>query len=92
LLAIPLVLLVRNIKGWRFWMYWAVGLLFGPAMILGVSFYSAVRAPNFAGFPGNSMSMVYLAGAISGVTTLIYLLLLRRGQTRAAYHAAAAVV
>jgi hypothetical protein len=92
LLAVPVVLLVRNIQGWRFWMYWGLGLLFGPAMILGISLYSTVRAPNFAGFPGNSISLVYLAGAISGLSSLIYLLLLRRGQVRAAVYESAAVL
>ena len=36
--------------------------------------------------------MVYLAAAISGLTTLFYLLLLRRGQSRAALQASATLV
>lgn len=91
-LAIPMVLLVRNIAGWRFWMYWAIGICFGPAMILAVGFYSAARGMSFAGFPGNYASTVYLAGAVSGLSSLIYLLLLRRAQARAALRASAAVV
>jgi hypothetical protein len=83
-LAVPIVLLVRNIRGWRFWMYWAIGICLGPAIILAVALYSG---PGFAGLPGNSMSLVYLAGAISGLTTLLYLVLLRRGQARAEVHA-----
>ena len=82
LLATPLVLLVRNISGWRFWMYLAIGLCFGPALILAVEFYSAARSPNVAGFPGSSMSIVYFAAAVSGLASLIYLLLLRLGQSR----------
>jgi hypothetical protein len=84
LLAIPIVLFVRNISGWRFWIYFALGAVFGPALILGLAFYSAVRAPSFAGFPGNSMSVVYLAGAISAISSLVYLLLLRSAQKRSA--------
>jgi len=91
-LAIPVVLVIRNIRGWRFWMYWAIGICFGPAIILGVGFYNAIRAGNFAGFPENSMSMVYMAGAVSGLTTLIYLVLLRRAQARPSIPASATVV
>jgi len=38
------------------------------------------------------MFAAYLAAAISGLTTVIYLLLLRRAQARAAVQASAAVV
>ena len=82
LLAIPIVLLVRNIRGWRFWLYCAVGACFGPALILAAALYSAVRTPNFAGFSGDSMSVVYLAGAISTVTTFLYLVMLRNAQNQ----------
>jgi hypothetical protein len=88
-LAIPIVLLVRNIRGWRFWMYWAVGILIGPVLIMAVALYSG---PGLGGLPGGSMSLLYLATAISALTTLIYLLLLRRGQARASVQASAAVV
>jgi hypothetical protein len=82
LLAIPFVLLVRNIRGWRFWMYLTLGACFGPALILGVELYSAVRGMSFEGFPDHSTSVVYMAGAVSTLTTLLYLLLLRRAQNR----------
>jgi hypothetical protein len=82
LMAIPIVLLVRNIRGWRFWMYFALGACFGPVLILGVGFYSAVRGMSFEGFPGHSMSVVYIAGAVSSLTTLLYLLWLRGAQMR----------
>ncbi len=91
-LALPLILLVRQVQGWRFWMYWGIGICFGPAMILGIGLYSAARAPSFAGFPASYASTAYLSGAISGLASLIYLLLLRRAQTRAAYRDEAAVV
>ena len=66
------------------WLYWAIGICFGPAIVLAVALYASIRGPSFAGFPGNSMSVVYVAAAISGLTALIYLLLLRSGQNRAA--------
>jgi hypothetical protein len=90
-LAIPIVLLVKDIRGWRFWMYWGIGICFGPALVLAVAVFAATRGISFAGFPGNSMSVVYIAGAVSGLTTLIYLLFLRRAQTRAATRVSATV-
>ena len=87
-LAVPIVLVVRNIRGWRFWMYWVIGSCIGPALILAVSLYSG---PGLAGFGGNSMSLFYLAAAISGLTTVIYLLLLRRAQAQASVQASATV-
>ena len=92
LLAIPIVLLVRNIRGWRFWVYCAIGACFGPALILAVALFSAVRAPNFAGFPGDSMSVVYMAGAVSTVTTLLYLVKLRIAQNQSSVRAGATTV
>jgi hypothetical protein len=89
LLAIPIVLLVRNIRGWRFWIYCAAGACFGPALILAVALYSAVRVPNFAGFPGDSMSVVYMAGAVSTVSTLLYLVTLRIAQNQSLARAGA---
>jgi hypothetical protein len=89
-LACPIVLIVKNVRGWRFWMYLAIGVCFGPALILAVALYSALQAPSLAGFPGNSISVVYVAGAVSGLTTIIYLSLLRRAQTRSSLPAVVA--
>lgn len=91
-LAVPVVLMVRDIRGWRFWVYLGLGACFGPALILGIALYSALRAPNFAGFPGDSMSVAYMAGAISLLTTAIYLLLLRAAQMRLSAREKTAVV
>jgi hypothetical protein len=79
-LAIPVVLLVKNIHGWRFWIYLAIGICFGPVLILVVSWYAATRGLSLAGFAG--VSIVYISGVVSGLTTLLYLLLLRRAQAR----------
>jgi hypothetical protein len=91
-LSTPIVMIVTNIRGWRFWLYWAIGTCFGPLLILAIAFYSALRSPSFAGFPGSSMSLMYLTGAISGLTSLIYLSLLRWGQERSSVSTGAAVV
>lgn len=90
-LSLPLVLLVRNVRGWRFWFYWAIGICFGPVIVLLVNFIAGMRGLSLAGIPGGIRAALYLACAISAVSSLIYLLLLRRGQTNAAVHASEAV-
>jgi hypothetical protein len=92
LLALPLVLLVRNVRGWRFWIYWAIGICIGPLIVLLVERVAASRGFVLAGMPGGSDAAFYLATAISALSSLIYLLLVRRGQTRAEFHPSAAVV
>jgi hypothetical protein len=92
LLALPLVLLVTNVRGWRFWVYWIIGIAFGPAIVLVVNSVAAAQGFSLAGIPGGLSAATYLAAAISGLSSLIYLLILRRGQTQAAFHTSAAVV
>ena len=91
-LALPLVLLVRDVRGWRFWMYWVVGIIFGPVIVLIVNWIASMRGFSLAGIPGGLTSAIYLAATISGLSSLIYLLIVRRGQTREALRASAAVV
>jgi len=91
-LALPLVVLVRNVRGWRFGLYWIIGICFGPAIVLVVNWIAAMRGFSLAGIPGGVTAAIYLACAISALSSLIYLLLLRRGQARAALHASEAVV
>lgn len=90
-LALPLVLLVRNVHGWRFWMYWVLGIGFGPVIVLIVNWIALQQGFSLAGIPGGLTSAIYLSAMISGLSSLIYLLILRRGQTRAAFRASAAV-
>ena len=90
-LALPLVLLVRNVRGWRFWMYWIIGICFGPAIVLIVNWIATMRGFSIAGIHGGLTAAAYLAAAISGLSSLIYLLLLRHGQARSALRASEAV-
>jgi hypothetical protein len=92
LLALPLVLVVRNVRAWRFWMYWGIGVCFGPILVLLVERIAASKGFALAGIPGGMSTAYYLATAISAVSALIYLLLLRRGQTQADLRESAAVV
>jgi hypothetical protein len=84
LLAIPIVLAVRNVKGWRFWMYFALGSSIGPAWILGMGLYFWLVSPHHSGFSPGPIDLYYRAVAVSSLTTLIYLLQLRRAQPVAA--------
>ena len=91
-LALPLVLLVRSVRGWRFWMLWIIGIALGPVIVLVVNWIALLQGLSLAGIPGGLTAAIYLSAAISGLSSLIYLLILRRGQTRAAFQASAAVV
>jgi hypothetical protein len=90
LLAIPIVLAVRNIAGWRFWMYFALGTGIGPLWILGMGLYFSLVSPHHTGFAPGPIDLYYKALAVSSLTTLIYLLLLRRAQPAAANRSDAA--
>jgi hypothetical protein len=92
LVALPLVLLIKNVRGWRFWMYWAIGICIGPAIVVVVEWIAASRGLMLAGIPGGLATAYLLSAAISGLSSLLYLLLVRRGQTRAEFRASAAVV
>jgi hypothetical protein len=84
--AVPVVLIVTNFRKGRFWLYWVLGSCVGPLLML------ALSAVVFIVFPQNStktmmspvlLPLIYLATAVSSLTSLFYLLLVRRAQTRA---------
>lgn len=82
LLGIPYVLLVRSSKGWRFWIYLVLGSGIGPAFVLSPLFYSFLRG-SFDSLPAEPTDYYYgvcISAMVSSLTTLVYLLLLRRGQ------------
>jgi hypothetical protein len=83
-LSLPVVLWIKKIGGWRFWFYWVLGSCVGPVLMLGLilALFIAVL-PHKQGDPWfmpAELSLVYLSGAISSLTSLFYLLLLRRAQ------------
>ncbi|HEY1903824.1 MAG TPA: hypothetical protein VGG56_15430 [Terracidiphilus sp.] len=85
--AVPAVLLVTNIRGGRFWLYWVLGSCVGPLLMLALCAVVFLVFPQGSGSPWLNPALrplVYLAGAISSLTSLFYLLLLRRAQIRAA--------
>jgi hypothetical protein len=85
--SVPVVLIITNIHGWRFWLYWFLGSCIGPMLMLALSalvFFLVPHGPNEQWFHPELLSLVYLAAAISSLTSLLYLLLLRWAQGRAA--------
>lgn len=81
LLAIPAVILVKQVSGWRFWMWWGVGTCIGPAVMWGLAL-PAFLADLFSGSPPLHLDPwgVTESAAVACLTTLFYLLMLRRSQ------------
>jgi hypothetical protein len=87
ILSVPLVLMVKDIRGGRFWLYFALGSGAGPVLIFAVFaavFLFVPHSANARWFGPEMWPLVYLAGGVSVVTTAMYLTLLRRGQAKAA--------
>jgi len=82
----PLILIVRNVPGGRFWVYWALGSCVGPLLMLGLFaavFFLVPHSPNDHWIRPELWPLLYLAAAISSLTSIFYLVLLRWGQGRA---------
>jgi hypothetical protein len=83
LLALPLVLKIRQTEGWHFWAYLALGAGVGPAtmMIVALCFELAAGSEvTLVGFAPEARNLVYLATGVSFLTTLLYLFFMRRAQ------------
>jgi len=80
--AVPIVLLVSNYTGWRMWFWGAVGCCIGPALLLGLAAFSFLTEPLLAGFAPGSWRFLLMAGAVSSITTVLYLVLVTRSARR----------
>lgn len=82
LLGLPYVLLVRNSKGWRFWIYFVLGSGIGPVLVLSLFFYTFLKGSlnNLPTKPTDYYFGACISVVVSSLTTLICLLLLRRAQ------------
>jgi hypothetical protein len=82
----PVVLTIRNIRGVRFWLYWVLGSCVGPVVMAGlcaVVYFMFPHSPGSPWFRPEYLPLMGLAGAISSLTALLYLLMLRSAQKRA---------
>jgi hypothetical protein len=79
LLAMPFVLLATDFHGWRWWLFVAVGSAIGPIFMIGLAIYERLTPPHDDWLWGNGI-FFGLATAVSCVTTLIYVGLIRRAQ------------
>ena len=83
-LATPLVVLAKKVDGWRFWMYLAVGAIFGPLVMIGTTAFIHLSGKNGMAFHWFSFSEIdVFALAVSTLTSLFFLLLVRRANHRA---------
>lgn len=85
IIAIPLILMINNISGWRFWLYLGIGTSSGPIIVfaglLGPTFRYMIRSGD------QITAAIYVTVIALGfvvipffVGTLTYLLWLRKAQ------------
>ena len=82
ILATPLVILGQRVNGWRFWIYLAIGAILGPLALEAVTAYVYLSSKNRGTYPSFSVADIF-ALIVSSLTTLIFLLLVRRANQRA---------
>jgi hypothetical protein len=83
--SVPAILLVKRISGARFWVHWVLGSCVGPVLMLGICvavFFALPHAPGASWFNPALRPLVYMATAISSLTALFYLSLLKWAQGR----------
>ena len=83
LVAIPIVLLVRDYSGWRFWLWGAAGICIGPSVIFGLALYAFISDPRSAGFWASASGFLLLSTLVSIVSTCAYFFLMLGRPARA---------
>ena len=83
-LALPIVLTQTHIDGWRFWAFLGLGTALGPAAIAAFEVYGWIANGRTGRFDDFGLGFFFLGAIVAGVTSLVYLLLLRRAQSRIA--------
>lgn len=83
LLASPILFMVSDFRGWRFGMYWAIGTCIGPltSYLDGVYVYLTQPIPDQFRTLRYPLAGIAIPTVIASLTTLIYLLLVRRAET-----------
>jgi hypothetical protein len=76
LVAIPIVLLVRDYCGWRLWLWGAVGFCIGPSVVFGFGLYGYLNdSVPAASFAAGTSGFLLLATLVSALSTCAYLFL-----------------
>jgi hypothetical protein len=81
LVALPLVLIIRRTDGWRLWSALALGSAIGPVNVFLVAVYQGLKSSSVSQSILVVLSSAWLIGSaacISFLTTLFYLLYMRR--------------
>ncbi len=85
LIAIPVVLLVRDYSSWRGWVWAAGGVCIGPGVIFGFALCAFITDRPSPGFLSGTKLLFLLVAAVSTLSTAVYLLLvLKRKPLRQA--------
>ena len=88
IIAIPLILKINNVSGWRFWLYLGIGSSSGPIIVFVGLLALFIKYPTFGHAQNTALIFVILIAigifAIPFfVGTLTYLLLLRKARISA---------
>jgi hypothetical protein len=75
LVALPIVLLVRDYSRWRIWLWGAVGICIGPGVVIGMASYGFITERNSADFFTAIAGFLLLATLVSALSTCTYLFL-----------------
>ena len=78
LIAVPIILSVRNYSGWRKWLWAGLGGCVGPAFLLGLISLSFLLQPRFGSLQPATWRYFVCAGAVSLISTAVYLSLVTR--------------
>lgn len=80
-IAIPIILLVNDVAGWRFWLYLGIGTSVAPLIA-----YAGMILPFLKSYKGPydqtsaALAVLGFSALISCIATLTHLVLLRRSQ------------
>jgi hypothetical protein len=75
LVAVPIVIIVKDYSGWRIWACGITGVCIGPFLIFGIGVYVFLTDPQSGKFLSGISGFMVLSGAVSLLTTAMYLLL-----------------
>jgi hypothetical protein len=82
--ALPIVLLIRDYRGWRLWLWGAIGVCIGPSVVSCFGLYGYLTDPRSFNFFAGISGFLLLATLVSALSTCAYLTLSIWANSRAA--------